>query len=362
MFGDSEKIKQDRLRQSLIAKTQMKFSKSILIFLFCSSVSGAFYYGLKRTNGNVFKSLQFALFVLAIKIGLVGPNLPPKFDQDQSIQQPVSRVAYNPYVSILDDYHPSGLLMDSIERSSLVPQYSYSQNAINELRAGGSRAREAAWLLFTIWMLQQQSVGFQPVSQAPPPPHRQLFGGTSSSPRNNFFPKSSQPGTSLQMERPSSMPHQEYTSLTKEQRRNLPDPRDGFIDVEGHPKLTARYGQVKYKTPKHGDLHGLPTNEEGKTPKTEANALALRNSLVKMPEKEGIQWFENGGYQKGTNRGYDSVNLYDKDKRVIAIYQKQENGEYLFSTTCEVTPVEETHLYKSNGNFVTEAVLNDQND
>jgi hypothetical protein len=171
---------------------------------------------------------------------------------------------------------------------SLVPQYSYSQDTINELRAGDSRVREAAWLLITIWMLQQQSVGFQPVRQvrqAPPPPHRQLFGGTSSSPRKNYFSKFSQPGVSLQMERPSDMPHQHYTSLTKEQRRNLPDPRDGFIDLEGHPKLIARYGQVKHKTPDHGKIHGLPTNENRKTPKTEANALALRDSLVKMTLK-----------------------------------------------------------------------------
>ena len=86
---------------------------------------------------------------------MIGPNLPPKLDQDQPTQQLVSRVAYNPYVSILDEYRPSGLLMDSIKRSSLVPQYSYSQDAINQLRAGDSRVREAAWLLITIWMLQQ---------------------------------------------------------------------------------------------------------------------------------------------------------------------------------------------------------------
>ena len=77
-------------------------------------------------------------------------------------------------------------------------------------------------------------------------------------PRNNYFSKSSQQGTSLQTERPSAMPHQYFTALTKEQRRNLPDPRDGFIDVEGHPKLTARYGQVNFKTPKHGKIHSLP--------------------------------------------------------------------------------------------------------
>jgi hypothetical protein len=82
---------------------------------------------------------------------------------------------------VYNDYPPSGLLMDSIERSSLVPQYSYSQNAIKELRAGDSRVTQAAWLLITIWMLQQQSVGFQPVRQAPMPPHLEsarnlLFG------------------------------------------------------------------------------------------------------------------------------------------------------------------------------------------
>jgi len=63
-----------------------------------------------------------------------------------------------------------------------------------------------------------------------------------------------------------------------------------------------------------------------------------------------------------TERVYDSVNLYNKNKPVIAIYKKQENGQYLFSTTCEVTPVEETNLYKSGGNYCTEAVLNNQND
>ena len=70
-----------------------------------------------------------------------------------------------------NDYRPSGLLMDSIERSSSVPQYSYSQNGINELRAGNSKVKEAAWLLITIWMLQQQSVGFQPVRLVARPPH-----------------------------------------------------------------------------------------------------------------------------------------------------------------------------------------------
>lgn len=338
----------------------MKFSKSILIFLFFSSVSGAFFYALHRTNGNVFKSLQFALYFLAIKMGLIGPNLPPKLDQDQSIQQPVSKVVSNPYVSILDEYRPSGLLMDSIKRSSLVPQYSYSQNAINELRAGDSRVKEAAWLLITIWMLQQRSVGFQPVRQAPPPPHRQLFGGTSSSLRKNYFSKSSQPGTSLQVQKPSNMPQETFSGLTPQQKRDLPDARDGFIREKGHPHLGVGYNQVKFKTPNHGSDYGLPTNEKGKTPKTEANALSLRDSLLNMPNRKNTIWFDNGMYQGGTDRGYDSVNLYDPDTDVIAVFRKRSNGQYsLFATTCKLTDMERDFFLSSGGNFVTEPNLKD---
>ena len=160
-------------------------------------------------------------------------------------------------------------------------------------------------------MLNQQSAGFQPVRQAPPPPHHQLFRGTSKLPSKNDFSKSNQAGASLQMERSSAMPHQDFTALTKEEKRNLPDPRDGFIIEEGRPHLAARYYQVNYKTPDHGDIHGLTVNANGKTPKTEENALALRDSIVNIPNRKGIIWFENGMYQEGTERGYDSVNLYD---------------------------------------------------
>jgi hypothetical protein len=61
--------------------------------------------------------------------------------------------------------------MRKVERPSLVPQHSHSQKLMNELRAGDSRLTQAAWLLMTIWMLQHQSVGFQPINQAPLPPN-----------------------------------------------------------------------------------------------------------------------------------------------------------------------------------------------
>ena len=99
----------------------MKFSKSILIFLFFSSVSGAFFYPLDRTNGNVSKSVLFTLYFLAIQMGLIVPNVPLKLNSHQPTQQHLSRVVYNPYVFVFDDYHTSGLSMDNIQRS--VPQH-----------------------------------------------------------------------------------------------------------------------------------------------------------------------------------------------------------------------------------------------
>ena len=158
----------------------MKFSKNILIFLFVTSTVSAFYYALKRTNGNVYQSIMFTMYFVGIKIGLIGPNLSPKLNQYQPNQQLISRViespGYHPYLSLYNDYRPSGLYMDKIEQP--VPQHydyvsSHSESVIKELRAG-SRATEAAWLLLTIWMLQQQSVGFQPLRQAPALPHIEL--------------------------------------------------------------------------------------------------------------------------------------------------------------------------------------------
>lgn len=108
----------------------MKLSKSILIFLFASSILGAFSYALNRTDGNVYESVLFTLYFLAIKIGLITLNVPLELNQNQPNQQLVSRVqprpVYNPYVSSLDEYRPSGLYMTNFERSSLVSQHSQS--------------------------------------------------------------------------------------------------------------------------------------------------------------------------------------------------------------------------------------------
>nr|UDP55602.1 hypothetical protein orf290b [Schizostauron trachyderma] len=227
----------------------MKFSNSILIFLFFSSVSGAFFYALHRTNGNVFKSLQFALYFLAIKMGLIPLSLPFELNQDQPNQQLLSRVnkvespGYHPYLSLYNDYCPSGLLMDSIERSSSVPQYSYSQNAITELRAGSSRVREAAWLLITIWMLQQQSVGFQPVRPVARPPHVKAA-------QNLLFGKPKPEQFLLTKNRNTNCSRQRFEELCRDQKTGRIDFSSidealGLLEAEGRGFVEGGYRTEK---------------------------------------------------------------------------------------------------------------------
>ena len=94
----------------------MKFSKSILIFLIVTSTVSAFYYALKRTNGNVYQSIMFTMYFVAIKIGLIGPNLAPKLDQYQLNPQLISRViespGYHPTYKLYNESRPSGLYME----------------------------------------------------------------------------------------------------------------------------------------------------------------------------------------------------------------------------------------------------------
>ena len=78
-----------------------------------------------------------------------------------------------------------------------------------------------------------------------------------------------------------------------------------------------------------------------------------------MPKKENIVWFDRGMYQGGTERGYNSVNIFDKDTNTIAVFRKDENEKYnRFTTTCILTDTERKYLFNNNGNFVMDNNLN----
>ena len=76
------------------------------------------------------------------------------------------------------------------------------------------------------------------------------------------------PQTVMEMQKPSSMPQTEYSSLSKFEKRQLADPlaHDRAIDIGDYPKLDLQYNQVYYKAPKHGPDHNLPVNAKGQTP------------------------------------------------------------------------------------------------
>ena len=169
-------------------------------------------------------------------------------------------------------------------------------------------------------------------------------------PRRTLGSQSRYPST-LQITRPSAMPHQEFSNLTKEERRALPHSNDMKITCEGYPELHVGFYQSKFKVDKHGAIHGLPytikENGETKTEKTDDNALKMMRSIVDMPNRDNVRWFEDGTYQGNTSREFEAIHIYDLDEQVIAVFNKS-TGKFV--TTCKLTTKEDAEL-KATGNF-----------
>ena len=170
-----------------------------------------------------------------------------------------------------------------------------------------------------------------------------------------FFPRRtpgcSRPGSTLQINRPTAMPHEEFVGLTKEERRALPHSNDMKITHEGRPELEVGFYQSKFKVGKHGAIHGLPytikANGGTKTGKTDDNALKMMRSIVDMPNRDNVRWFEDGTYQGGTDRGFEAIHIYDLDEQVIAVFKKS-TGKFV--TTCQLDRDEHNELLET-GNF-----------
>lgn len=213
------------------------------------------------------------------------------------------------------------------------------EEAVLELRAGDGLTDVLAVTVLVIFFNWYDSrFGTEAAFQSTNLPHQNIvnwFNDKYNSRGQNAGSSSSKPMTGLTMQKPASMPQPEYSALTKSEKRQLADPegRDGVIEISGYPRLDLRFNQVEFKTPAHGGVHGLPTDDNGKTPKSEA--IAMRDSLIDMPNRPGLVWYTDGQYQGGTPRGCDTINLYDPARRLIAVYQKQPDGTNLFLTTCQ---------------------------
>ena len=157
--------------------------------------------------------------------------------------------------------------------------------------------------------------------------------------------------SALRIYRPTAMPHQEFVDLTKSERRNLPHTNDMKIIQEGRPELMVGFYQSKYKVVDHGAVHNLPytikANGGTKTEKTDQKTLKMMQSIVDMPNRDGVEWFEDGTYQGSTNRGFEAIHIYDPTTRVIAVFKKS-TGKFI--TTCQLDKDEDIEL-KATGNF-----------
>ena len=73
----------------------------------------------------------------------------------------------------------------------------------------------------------------------------------------------------------------------------------------------------------------------------------MMRSIVDMPNRNNVIWFEDGTYQGGTDREFEAIHIYDVDKRIIAVFKKS-TGKFV--TTCQLKLKEHTNLLKT-GNF-----------
>ena len=94
------------------------------------------------------------------------------------------------------------------------------------------------------------------------------------------------------------MPHQEFVGLTKEERRALPHSNDMKIIHEGRPELEVGFWQSKFKVDDHAAVNDLPytakSNGGTKTEKSDDNTLKMMGSIVDMPNRNNVEWFEDG--------------------------------------------------------------------
>lgn len=70
----------------------------------------------------------------------------------------------------------------------------------------------------------------------------------------------------------------------------------------------------------------------------------MMGSIVDMPNRNNVEWFEDGTYQGGTDRGFEAIHIYDLDKKVIAVFKKS-TGKFV--TTCQLDRDEHTELLKT---------------
>ena len=157
--------------------------------------------------------------------------------------------------------------------------------------------------------------------------------------------------------KPDNISQQEFERLTKLERRQLPDPRDAKITTSKYENgLTVGYWQVKLKLPKHHDIFNIVL--EGKKG-SEDQVLQLTDLLVQHQQKAD-KWYigDSSQYQVRPEEIWKTVNVYDSETGILAVYVKKPDGQPCqFLTVCQLTKKEKEWLQYTDGNFVTQSLL-----
>lgn len=185
--------------------------------------------------------------------------------------------------------------MSNFERPSLVSQHSHSQKLINEIRAGDSCLTQAAWLLITIWILQQQSAGFQPINPAPMPPHIE-------SARNLLFGKPKPDQRSCRQF--SRFDSQQFENNERLISKNSPNYIEKITFFDGYEAETLN-SSLDHLLSKHGHTFGIderlqlnPNQKPTKYPQIRtkingANRNQYRENLKQFGQNPDLTVFED---------------------------------------------------------------------
>lgn len=193
----------------------------------------------------------------------------------------------------------------------------HSESLIKEIRAGSSFT-DAVWLFLYIWMLQHQSIGFQPVQPIRQPPHIEgrnhlLFGN----------PK---------IDRFSSQNRVPSRSLTVLESKKGHHPDNKFYNSEVGCYFTDRQLQKKYK---HARVFGV--RDRNYNP---VNGKAFEKALVDHMKLVGKPI--DGSYHKK-----DVYHYYDDITKLNVMINKDDKT---FISSWELNDKQIIHM-KNGGNL-----------
>jgi len=144
--------------------------------------------------------------------------------------------------------------------------------------------------------------------------------------------------------------------MTRSEKRFTLDRRDANISTDRcEHDFILNYWQLKEKFSKHYGLFDIVPQSETVC---EGDVLIFRDHSL-AHQKTADEWYVDAQFQAGTERNWTTINVYDSNTGILAVYIKKEGGPCPFLTVCKLTKTEKAWLRWTNGNFLTDTVLDE---